>query len=387
MGTPRRAAADDAAVQDDAGELQTVTDARRAAGLTRGRGRAVRFAMAPLAMLTVGGLAAGVFWLGQPADSTETVQSARPVANLGVSRSQARPELSPSASPSPSREPLDTAAAAAANPALPTPTAVVTPSTPAPAPAPAKAISDEAASGEVAGVAESAPAAAESAEPVAEVVEEPAVDYTALGEASSTLFVTAAVNVRTGPGTEFDVRSSLAEAAEVATTAWEVDGWRQVSLDGEAGWIKGTFLTDSKPTVEAVQEAASGSGSSSAAAAPAAVCEQASGLERNLTNRTANVLRVVCAEFPRVTSYGGYRPGDTDSYHGSGQAIDVMVSGEYGWDIARWARANAGELGIIEVIYEQQIWTAQRAGDGWRPMSDRGSVSANHYDHVHLSVR
>lgn len=64
-----------------------------------------------------------------------------------------------------------------------------------------------------------------------------------------------------------------------------------------------------------------------------------------------------------------------------------MVSGDYGQQIADWARANASELGIIEVIYEQKIWTTQRAGEGWRGMRpDRGSVSANHYDHVHVSV-
>ncbi|NHB85349.1 hypothetical protein G7085_13940 [Tessaracoccus sp. HDW20] len=67
----------------------------------------------------------------------------------------------------------------------------------------------------------------------------------------------------------------------------------------------------------------------------------------------------------RVSSYGGYRPG-AGSYHGSGRALDIMVSGDYGWDIANWARANAKSLGIIEVIYQQKIWTTQRSGDGWR---------------------
>lgn len=93
----------------------------------------------------------------------------------------------------------------------------------------------------------------------------------------------------------------------------------------------------------------------------------------------------MCANFPKVSSYGGRRSGGGN--HGAGKAIDVMVSGSYGWEIANWARANAKGLGITEVIYEQKIWTTQRAGDGWRGMSDRGSVSANHYDHVHISVR
>jgi hypothetical protein len=40
----------------------------------------------------------------------------------------------------------------------------------------------------------------------------------------------------------------------------------------------------------------------------------------------------------------------------------------------------------MEVIYHQQIWTVQRSSEGWRSMSDRGSPTANHMDHVHVSV-
>jgi hypothetical protein len=38
------------------------------------------------------------------------------------------------------------------------------------------------------------------------------------------------------------------------------------------------------------------------------------------------------------------------------------------------------------VIYAQKIWSVKRGGEGWRGMSDRGSVTANHYDHVHVST-
>jgi hypothetical protein len=57
-----------------------------------------------------------------------------------------------------------------------------------------------------------------------------------------------------------------------------------------------------------------------------------------------------------------------------------------GWDIAHWVRANAKSLGVSEVIYRQHIWTVQRGSEGWRSMSDRGSPTANHMDHVHVSV-
>ena len=57
-----------------------------------------------------------------------------------------------------------------------------------------------------------------------------------------------------------------------------------------------------------------------------------------------------------------------------------------GWDMARWVRANASRLGVMEVIYRQQIWTVQRSSEGWRRCPDRGSPTANHMDHVHVSV-
>ena len=104
-----------------------------------------------------------------------------------------------------------------------------------------------------------------------------------------------------------------------------------------------------------------------------------------MKSRTVSVMRQVCSRFSSITSYGGYRAGSS-GYHGSGQAIDAMISGEAGWEVARWVRANASSLGVVEVIYQQKIWTSQRSGDGWRSMSSRGSASANHFDHVHISV-
>lgn len=92
-----------------------------------------------------------------------------------------------------------------------------------------------------------------------------------------------------------------------------------------------------------------------------------------------------CRNFPDITSYGGVRAGDPGN-HGTGQALDIMVSGQRGWQIAEYMRANASSLGVTEVIYEQKIWTTQRSSEGWRSMSDRGSATANHYDHVHVST-
>ncbi len=94
--------------------------------------------------------------------------------------------------------------------------------------------------------------------------------------------------------------------------------------------------------------------------------------------------RAACAAFPALSSYGGW---DAHGEHSSGRAIDFMVSDpSLGQALADWARAHAGELNLYDVIWQQRIWTPVRASEGWRGMPDRGSATANHFDHVHISV-
>ena len=64
----------------------------------------------------------------------------------------------------------------------------------------------------------------------------------------------------------------------------------------------------------------------------------------------------------------------------------MIPNSSVGQAIANYVRANAKALGVSEVIWSQHIWTVQRSGEGWRSMSDRGSPTANHYDHVHVTV-
>jgi len=96
------------------------------------------------------------------------------------------------------------------------------------------------------------------------------------------------------------------------------------------------------------------------------------------------LFRGVCNAFPALSTYGGY---DGHGEHSSGRAIDFMISdASLGQAVADWARAHASELNLFDVIWSQHIWTPVRSSEGWRSMSDRGSSTANHYDHVHISV-
>ena len=56
-----------------------------------------------------------------------------------------------------------------------------------------------------------------------------------------------------------------------------------------------------------------------------------------------------------------------------------------GTAIAEFLRSHAS-LHLYDILWRQQIWTPVRASEGWRGMSSRGSTTANHYDHVHVSV-
>jgi hypothetical protein len=105
-------------------------------------------------------------------------------------------------------------------------------------------------------------------------------------------------------------------------------------------------------------------------------------VERGLSPQAIAVLNAVREEFPELDSFGGVRAGDPGD-HGSGHAVDIMTSTSEGNAVADHLRGRAGELGITYLIWQQRRWSP---GDSWVPMEDRGSPTANHMDHVHVSV-
>jgi len=87
-----------------------------------------------------------------------------------------------------------------------------------------------------------------------------------------------------------------------------------------------------------------------------------------------------------ITNIGGYRAGDWGD-HGAGNAVDVMTkSFAEGDAVAAFAQANARQFNIKYIIWKQRIWFPGNGPDQWRWMADRGSITENHYDHVHISV-
>ncbi|TCC19006.1 SH3 domain-containing protein [Kribbella speibonae] len=192
-------------------------------------------------------------------------------------------------------------------------------------------------------------------------------------KATGTKYTTTDVNLWSLPltGLLLDV---LPKGTKVSVTG-KVDGlYAEVVSDGKSRWVKAQYLSATKPV-------ATVSGAISQAA-----CKSGSAVEDGLTQDAIRVHRAICAKFPDISSYGGLRSGDSGSEHSSGRALDIMVSGSEGQEVADWLKANYKKLGVSQLIWEQHIWTVQRSSEGWRAMEDRGGATANHYDHVHVSV-
>ncbi len=195
---------------------------------------------------------------------------------------------------------------------------------------------------------------------------EPVLDLTVVGSR----YLTEDLNLRTEPEKDAKVLSVLDTRSKVQITETVEDGFRLIVRDGKGRWVTDDFLSKKKPPKESAISGES--------------CNKNPSIEGGLQPNGIKVYRALCARFPNITSFGGRRPAN-GGFHPSGRAVDAMISNG-GWEVARWVRANASRLGASEVIHAQKIWTVQRSGEGWRSMSDMGSATANHYDHVHISV-
>ncbi|WP_327590109.1 hypothetical protein OHA25_26050 [Nonomuraea sp. NBC_00507] len=111
----------------------------------------------------------------------------------------------------------------------------------------------------------------------------------------------------------------------------------------------------------------------------------------NITPRTRLMREQVGKNFSLPYTVGCFRSG-SGGEHPLGRACDFMMSTggsmpsaanlALGDRIAEWAIKNMDKLGIKYVIWKQRI----NHGSGWSGMSDRGSITENHFDHVHISM-
>lgn len=98
--------------------------------------------------------------------------------------------------------------------------------------------------------------------------------------------------------------------------------------------------------------------------------------------RVARIGNTVRNRFDVATVYGK-ASRTTTSDHPLGLALDFMTDRAKGDQVAAWFLANFSDLRISYVIWRQRI----NLGHGWERMEDRGSITDNHYNHVHVSFK
>ena len=188
------------------------------------------------------------------------------------------------------------------------------------------------------------------------------------------LFTTAELNLRAEPSEKAEKLGSLEFGTKVVATGSIEGKYRKVTAGKLEGWVLAANLSDTTPE--------------QAAGITMAKCSRGSAVEGRLRTDTIRIYRSLCALFPGVNSYGGWRAGGRQ-FHKNGRALDIMLTpgreSALGWQIAKYLTANAKAFNIDHVIFEQKIWTPR--SPHWRGMADRGGTTANHYDHVHVAIR
>ena len=211
---------------------------------------------------------------------------------------------------------------------------------------------------------------AETTSPVEEVAPQ-ATTPAEKQETQASIQAESAVEATTTPAEE--------TAIETTATSSEAKG---VALSSEATAAVSTYQPEEAKTVSTTYAAPAAPDYAGLAVAKA---ENA-----GLQPQTAAFKEEIANLFG-ITSFSGYRPGDSGD-HGKGLAIDFMVpeSSELGDKIAEYAIQNMASRGISYIIWKQRFYAPFDSKYGpantWNPMPDRGSVTENHYDHVHVSM-
>jgi len=196
---------------------------------------------------------------------------------------------------------------------------------------------------------------------------------------------------------ETTTEASVPAAEPVTETTAEVSAPAEKAVT-ETPVVEETTTTEAPVTetqsTPSTYQAEASQGSSATYAAPAApdyASIAASKSENTGLQPQTAAFKEEIANLFGITSFSGYRPGDSGD-HGKGLAIDFMVpvSSALGDQIADYAIQNMASRGISYVIWKQRFYAPYDSKYGpaytWNPMPDRGSVTENHYDHVHVSM-
>ena len=185
-------------------------------------------------------------------------------------------------------------------------------------------------------------------------------------------YATATLNIRSTYADKYKLITEVPRGTKLSITGVVKNGKMQIVFEKAVRWVTAKYLSKSAAELNAT--------------------ELAGGRERASSRMRSRSIAQRGRSSRRSRPYYTLRAGVfTD--HSTGRALDLMIpnyksaSGKaLGYKVAAWAKANAKPLGINYVIWNQHIWNITRDSEGWRYMADRGGDSANHKNHVHITV-
>ena len=186
---------------------------------------------------------------------------------------------------------------------------------------------------------------------------------------TGTRYALVALDIRNTSADTYTAITEVPRGTALKITGVVENGRAQIVYAGAVRWVTAMYLS---------------------VTAPAATGDYSTGLT-GLQPRAQAIVADVRVRFTLIRTIYGVRP-DTIPDHPSGRAVDLMLpnyasNAAYGQQIADYYKANAATFGVEYIIFRQRIWSVARSSEGWRFMADRGSDTANHMDHVHITVK
>ncbi|MBK8460140.1 MAG: SH3 domain-containing protein [Micropruina sp.] len=189
------------------------------------------------------------------------------------------------------------------------------------------------------------------------------------------------LNIRSAASSSSTSVAKVDKGIVLLITGVVKDGYTQVIYSGATRWAASMYLSTTRPGTTTAVGAVGSLGSAT--------------LDRTNANAKGIVL-ALREKFPQIKTIYGWRMYSAySSDHPNGRALDIMIpsystaSGKaLGDAIASYLQTNHTKHRVHYLIWRQRNWNVERnlSPTAWRWMSDRGGATANHYDHVHVSV-
>lgn len=197
---------------------------------------------------------------------------------------------------------------------------------------------------------------------------------------TTTRYATANLNVW-AKSTGSSYNGEIPRGSAIEVTGKIANGRAEIVYNGVIKWVTSRYTTATKPS----SITSSNSGGQDLNRGFSSGLDKANPFIQRIAQNTWDT-------FPEIKTQYGWRR-DVTPDHPAGRAVDIMIPGyktaagrALGKKIAEYYKARYAEFNIHYIIWDQKIWNITRDREGWRPMASRGSDTANHKDHVHITT-